>query len=133
MLRSHRTGTCALGSRLTMTLDGFLSLLERVRRSANGWIARCPAHDDATPSLSVTVGEDARILVKCFAGCELQAIVGALGIGVADLFVAPAPEGLEFDARYDYRDERGGLLFQVVRGPGKRFRQRRPDGMDGWT
>lgn len=37
----------------------------------------------------------------------------------------------DIEATYDYRDERGGLLFQVVRKTGKRFLQRRPDG-DGW-
>jgi 5S rRNA maturation endonuclease (ribonuclease M5) len=81
----------------------------------------------------VTLGEHGRILVKCFAGCDLQAIFGALGIAVADLFVGSAPAGLDPDAMYEYRDERGALLFQVVRGPGKRFRQRRPDGRGGWT
>src|SRR5262252_5342725 len=118
---------------MAMTIQALLSRLERVRRSANGWTARCPAHDDATPSLAVTVGEDGRILIKCFAGCEVGEIVGALGIDVVDLFAGPAPAGLEPDATYEYRDERGALLFEVVRGPGKRFRQRRPDGLDGWT
>ena len=33
---------------------------------------------------------------------------------------------------YDYTDERGGLLFQVVRYEPKEFRQRRPDGNGGW-
>lgn len=37
-----------------------------------------------------------------------------------------------FEATYDYRDEGGRLLYQVVRKPGKEFRQRRPDGADGW-
>lgn len=37
----------------------------------------------------------------------------------------------DIEATYDYRDERGNLLFQVVRKTGKRFLQRRPDG-DGW-
>jgi hypothetical protein len=35
-------------------------------------------------------------------------------------------------ATYDYVDENGGLCFQVVRNPGKRFQQRRPDGRGGW-
>lgn len=42
--------------------------------------------------------------------------------------VVSAPE---FEALYDYRDERSNLLFQVVRKPGKQFLQRRPDG-DRW-
>jgi hypothetical protein len=35
-------------------------------------------------------------------------------------------------ATYDYRDERGELLFQVVRFDPKDFRQRRLDGNGGW-
>lgn len=38
----------------------------------------------------------------------------------------------EIEATYDYRDESGSLLFQVVRKTGKRFRQRVPDGRGGW-
>jgi DNA primase len=33
---------------------------------------------------------------------------------------------------YDYKDENGKLLFQVVRYEPKDFRQRRPDGKGGW-
>lgn len=36
-------------------------------------------------------------------------------------------------ATYDYRDEAGQLLFQVVRFSPKEFRQRRPNGIGGWT
>jgi AAA domain len=36
-------------------------------------------------------------------------------------------------AAYDYHDESGALLFQVVRFEPKDFRQRRPDGNGGWT
>ncbi len=38
----------------------------------------------------------------------------------------------DIEAAYDYRDERGSLLFQVVRKMGKQFLQRRPDGEGGW-
>jgi hypothetical protein len=34
---------------------------------------------------------------------------------------------------YDYRDERGKLLYQVVRKIPKDFRQRKPDGAGGWV
>jgi hypothetical protein len=115
-----------------MKIEGLLSRLERVRKTRTGWTACCPAHADATPSLSVTLGDEGRILFKCFAGCELAAIVAALEIAVADLFAGPALPAPAPDAVYDYRDERGELLFQVVRAPGKRFRQRRPDAGGGW-
>jgi len=48
----------------------------------------CPAHDDRTPSLSITLGKRA-ILVHCFAGCSNEAVIEAmagLGIRIADLF-----------------------------------------------
>ncbi|MFN7112672.1 MAG: CHC2 zinc finger domain-containing protein, partial [Brevundimonas sp.] len=67
-------------------IDKVLERLQGVRRSGKGWVARCPAHEDRTPSLSVAEGHDGRVLIKCFAGCTLEAILGALGLEVRDLF-----------------------------------------------
>jgi hypothetical protein len=50
------------------------------------WVARCPAHDDRRPSLSIADGRDGRVLLRCFAGCEIERIVHALGLALADLF-----------------------------------------------
>ena len=46
-------------------------VLSRVQAKPNGrgWMARCPAHDDRTPSLSIAQGDDGRVLLKCHAGC----------------------------------------------------------------
>ncbi len=63
-----------------------LGRLKKVRRSGRGWTARCPAHRDGENSLSIAVGEDGRVLVKCFAGCAVEAIVGKLGLTLRDLF-----------------------------------------------
>lgn len=63
-----------------------LAKLPDARRNGQGWIARCPAHDDHRPSLSIAEGNDGRALVKCFAGCTVDAICGALSIAKADLF-----------------------------------------------
>jgi putative DNA primase/helicase len=49
------------------------------RRIGKGWLARCPAHDDRQPSLSVGVGANNHLLVHCFAGCTFEAIRAALG------------------------------------------------------
>jgi putative DNA primase/helicase len=43
------------------------------------------------------------------------------------------PKHQRIVATYDYRDETGALLFQVVRYAPKTFRQRRPDGSGGWS
>lgn len=40
--------------------------------------ARCPAHDDTTPSLSIKDGDNGNLLLFCHAGCEFSAIVAAL-------------------------------------------------------
>ena len=74
-----------------MIVEDLLSRLEAVRRSSRGYQARCPAHDDSTPSLSIRDGERG-ILLKCWAGCELTAITGKLGLDVKDLFYDGLPD-----------------------------------------
>ncbi|MBN9487877.1 MAG: toprim domain-containing protein [Alphaproteobacteria bacterium] len=49
----------------------------RARKSASGWTARCPAHDDRTPSLSIG-WRDARVLLHCFGGCTQAEVLDAL-------------------------------------------------------
>jgi 5S rRNA maturation endonuclease (ribonuclease M5) len=109
-----------------------LSALEaqgcRPKKNGKGWSARCPAHDDKNPSLSVSAG-NGRALVHCHAECPAEAVCGALGMSVGDLFdEAPEAKATEPEAVYSYVDEQGDPLFEVARYPGKRFRQRRPDG-----
>ncbi|MDT8342153.1 MAG: AAA family ATPase [Longimicrobiales bacterium] len=107
----------------------------KARRSGKEWQAKCPAHEDRKPSLSIGAGRDGRVLLKCHAGCETDAILDALGLEPADLFQdAPSANGSgpHVAAEYDYRDEDGNLLYQVVRLEPKGFRQRRPDGSGGW-
>jgi hypothetical protein len=48
-------------------------------RSGKGWIAKCPCHDDKRPSLSITEGEDGRLLLNCFTGrCTWNEITAEL-------------------------------------------------------
>jgi Protein of unknown function (DUF3987) len=68
-------------------LDRVLDALDAVRPSGEGkWLARCPAHEDRSPSLSIAIGDDDRVLVHCFAGCTTEEIVAALGLEVRELF-----------------------------------------------
>ena len=116
-----------------------LSRLECVKKTADGHIARCPAHDDKTPSLSVTEKGD-RVLLKCFAGCTTESVCAAAGVKLADLFNGEKPRRNgstakpQIVATYDYTDEAGKLLLQAVRLAPKDFRQRAPDSTapDGW-
>jgi DNA primase len=47
------------------------------RKSGDSWMARCPAHNDRNPSLTLTE-RNGRLLVHCFAGCEQSAVIAAL-------------------------------------------------------
>src|SRR5260370_6596665 len=62
--------------------------LDGAKQNGTGWTARCPAHDDSHASLAVAAGDDGRVLIKCHAGCNLDAIVRALGLSTRDLFPA---------------------------------------------
>jgi putative DNA primase/helicase len=73
-----------------VTIAELLERLDRVRRNATGWVARCPAHEDRTPSLSVAEGDDGRVLLGCHAGCATGDVCSALGITEAQLFSTPA-------------------------------------------
>src|SRR4029077_14921045 len=48
------------------------------RKAGGGWMARCPAHDDREPSLSIREAEDGKILVHCHAGCDQEQVIAAL-------------------------------------------------------
>lgn len=105
-------------------------------RSERGYmIARCPSHNDRTPSLSIKCIEDS-VLVHCFAGCLVPDIMASLGMRVADLFSNPKtpttgdtwmPCGHAKVAEYRYRDEQAKVLFGVARCERKCFRQWQPD------
>lgn len=104
------------------------------RKAAGGWTAKCPAHDDRQASLSVSEGDDGRVLLHCHAGCRFEDIAGAAGIPMTDLFAEEIKpkQRAKIVAEYDYVDEVGELLYQVVRMEPKGFRQRKPES-GGWN
>ena len=48
------------------------------RKTGGGWMARCPAHDDRTPSLSISSGAGDKVLLHCHAGCDQVQVIDAL-------------------------------------------------------
>jgi putative DNA primase/helicase len=48
------------------------------RKVGGGWIARCPAHRDRDPSLSIHYGAADKLLVHCHAGCDQVQVIEAL-------------------------------------------------------
>jgi hypothetical protein len=69
-----------------MKIEELLAKLDGVRQLGSGWEAKCPAHDDRRASLSVKAGDSDALLLRCFAGCETNAVLAALGLQWRDLF-----------------------------------------------
>ena len=68
-------------------VEQFLARLNKVKKlGSSRWVACCPAHNDSDPSLSIDLGKDGRILLKCWAGCGNLDIITALGIDWGDLY-----------------------------------------------
>lgn len=121
----------------TPEVQKVLNALDKVKVSGEGWAAACPAHRDSSPSMSVGVGKEGKILLNCHKGCTTEEIVEAASLQMNDLFVGKKGSGkTEITDIYHYTDVNGEMIFQVlraVRPDGKKdFRQRRPDGAGGW-
>ncbi|MGZ8216900.1 hypothetical protein [Methylomagnum sp.] len=63
------------------------------QRGPDKWVFRCPVHDDRTASAGLREMPDGAILIHCFAGCSVSAIVSTIGLTLADLF----PPRLDLD------------------------------------
>ena len=111
-----------------MTIDSLVRGLN-ARRVGMGWMARCPVHRDRNPSLSINERSGV-VLVHCHAGCPQGQVVDQLR--ARGLWESPNNYDPRITDVYDYTDERGALLYQVVRYIPKSFKQRRPDGAGGF-
>ena len=115
------------------------------RWNGSSGVARCPGHDDKTPSLSISDGENGRLLVRCHAGCEQDRVIDTLR--VLGLWpetsrpavnsprptkakprsapnAAPVPDfralfGQEPVDFWDYTDEKGRLIGYTARLEGR--------------
>ncbi len=66
------------------------------RKAGSGWTARCPAHDDCTPSLSLRDTEGGKVLVRCHAGCDQDEVIKHLKAN--GLWTQRAPRLLRYAA-----------------------------------
>jgi hypothetical protein len=74
-----------------MTAADFAALLDARPNGSRKWMAKCPAHRDRLPSLSVGEGRDGRVLLNCFSGCILSNILRAMKLQRRDLFSTEPP------------------------------------------
>ncbi len=92
---------------VAMTVDAILSQCAMIRETGPGkFIARCPAHDDRSPSLAIRECNDGRVLLHCFAGCEVESVLTAIGLTFSELYpekpgsdISHKPVRQRFDAR----------------------------------
>jgi hypothetical protein len=73
-----------------VTVEVLLSRLSKVRGRNGSWTACCPAHDDKSPSLAIK-DDGGKVLVHCFGGCSVEAVLGAVGMDLTELF-PPKPQ-----------------------------------------
>jgi putative DNA primase/helicase len=118
-----------------MSANQIARVLGNARREADGYRCCCPLadehiHGDAHASLTI-VERGGKLLVRCQSrhADEQDRVIAALR--ERGLWPTDDGKGRQI-AAYDYRDESGALLFQVVRLESKDFRQRRPNGTGGW-
>lgn len=72
---------------MSAPIDVVLQRLNKVKANGVGkWKACCPAHDDKDPSLSIREAGDGKVLLHCWAGCDTDSIVAAIGLTIRDLF-----------------------------------------------
>ena len=144
-----------------MTAREFATMLRGKRVGRGRYLARCPAHDDKNPSLTISDGKKG-VVVYCWAGCTFDSILESVGLRKCDMFrdsmtpreriasaaafgskLAPVTyldtarrqarygKG-EVVAVYDYRNASGKLVAQKMRTNPKGFYWRHPDGMGGF-
>ena len=136
------------------SITDWLNRLDGVRKSGDGYKAKCPTHDDRSPSLSINEGDNGIVLVTCHTGrCSFEGIRSALGLDNANEASplpaprprqtekrdAPKPQPLPKDGNgvtvYRYYFADGKDAFAVVRrdrDDGKRFSQWTPVGDGKW-
>ena len=86
-------------------IEKILSRMNGVKQTApDRWQARCPAHDDRSPSLGIKELDDGKVLVNCFAGCGAVAILDAVGLSMSELFPTSSEFAPSKPLRYSPRD-----------------------------
>lgn len=74
-------------------IGAILPRLDSVKNLGNGkYLARCPAHSDGRPSLSLREDRSGKVLAHCFAECETADIVAAIGLTLVDLYPPSTPK-----------------------------------------
>jgi len=126
-----------------MSIEEIIGRLSRVTSTSNGYQACCPAHDDKKASLCIHQEPDGKVLMTCQAGCSIESVLSAMGLGWNALFPdrsegrppgTPRPAKQKSGSKrkrphstgaiketYSYTDVDGNELYRVVRWEPKDF------------
>lgn len=91
-----------------MNAEAIAKALGGYNRNGKDHLCRCPVHDDHSPSLSLADGEDGRLLIKCFAGCDGKEVFriiksrGLLGNVIPQHRQVLRPEPVSQETRLDW-------------------------------
>lgn len=76
-----------------MTIEALINGLDGIKETGHGkYVARCPAHNDRSPSLAIKECGDGRVLLHCFAGCETEDVLSSIGLAFSDVMPEQALE-----------------------------------------
>lgn len=112
-------------------IQTIVSRLKVAKQEGPWYRCYCPCHDDNRPSLTVRLYEDSGyILIKCMAGCNPTDILSKIGLKWSDLRKRDDSKSFNASSRrivatYQYTDENGNTLYEVVRYEPKSFSVRR--------
>jgi hypothetical protein len=102
-------------------LECVLDRLKNVHQEGDGYKASCPVpthglgRGDRNPSLSIATDAEGNILLRCFASCETEAVVDALGLSMVDLF----------EQHNGHRAGAGGGEYDIPPNRGQRIKRPR--------
>jgi hypothetical protein len=98
-----------------MTIDNVISRLAKVKQTGRDtYIACCPNHKDARPSLSIKALPDGRILMHCFAECPISDVLSSIGLQISDLFPEKLGDFKKFSRPFPAADVLRAVGFECL-------------------
>lgn len=95
-------------------IELLLSRLEGVRNAGKGYRARCPACGGKSTKVSISEGDDGRVLLHAFCGCSPAQVLEAVGLSLADLFPTRLGPMSDADRRQARQRAREAGLYAAI-------------------
>lgn len=104
-----------------MTINEVISRFDKPKRITGGtgireaYQVRCPCHKDKENSLTISLSDSGKILMRCHAGCDTEAILEAVSLSMADICGEGGTKSLSclerlawyYGNKYEWNDDQG--------------------------